>query len=72
MPGHNEWTTKFGARRQALDKKLLVECEAKIETQEKTARSIPDAVNPVTRSTTASDREDARKRIALAFGRPAT
>jgi hypothetical protein len=67
----NEWEKAFGARRRAIDKALLAECERQITRAE---RSVPCANNPITRDTTAAgsfvNRDETRRRIALAFGRP--
>ena len=54
----NQWETHYGARRRAIDKKLLAEVERQIAREER-ANPIPQI-----------DRDDARRRIALAFGRP--
>ena len=68
---HNDWQTRYGKKRRAIDKAILAECE----------RSIPDTLNPTTHSTTTAesfvdhrlvDRDDASRCIALAFGRPLT
>jgi hypothetical protein len=57
------WEQRFGARRRAIDRALLAECERQIAKEE---QSVPGANNPIT----PVDRDEARKRIALAFGRP--
>lgn len=66
----NDWQTRYGKKRREIDRAILAECE----------RSIPDTLNPTTRSTTTAeslvdhrlvDRDDASQRIARAFGRPA-
>ena len=53
-PQKNEWEQRFGAKRRALDRALLAECERQIAREERAA--------PV-------DRDTERRRIALAFGR---
>jgi hypothetical protein len=64
------WEAKFGCRRRAIDKALLAECERQIAREE---RSVPGANNPITRDTTAAgsfvNRDETRRRIALALGR---
>jgi hypothetical protein len=60
----NDWEKTYGARRRAIDKKLLAEAERQID-QEERAALILNAVNPLP----PVDRDEARKRIALAFGR---
>jgi len=62
---NNGWEKAYGARRRAIDKKLLAEAERQIDQEERTAL-ILNAVNPPV------DRDEARKRIALAFGRALT
>jgi hypothetical protein len=54
----NQWEARYGARRRAIDKKLLAEVERQIAEEER--------ANP----TPPVDRNDERQRIALAFGRP--
>jgi hypothetical protein len=71
----DEWEKTFGARRRAIDKALLAECERQIAAQEH-ARSPQDGrwtseaaqapKNPEQASWLASE---ARDRIAKAFGR---
>jgi hypothetical protein len=64
----NHWSIHYEARRRAIDRALLADCERQITAEEKTAKTaaIPGAVNPIP----PVDRDEARKRIALAFGRP--
>ena len=50
------WEAKFGSRRREIDKKILQTLERQIAREE---RPIPQI-----------DHDDARRRIALAFGRP--
>jgi hypothetical protein len=68
----NSWASLYGARRRAIDKAILQECERRIEAEEKAAKPIPGAVNPAThRSAMGSSVDnDARLTIARAFGRP--
>jgi hypothetical protein len=55
----NDWERKFGNARRRIDKKLLAELERQIAKEERAlARG--------------ADRNDASRRIALAFGRPLT
>jgi hypothetical protein len=63
----NEWSIRHEARRREIDRKILAQAEAQIATEERTAL-ILSAVNPIS----PVDRDEARKRIALAFGRPLT
>ena len=59
---HNSgtWEQLHGAKRRAIDRQLLAECERQIAQEERR----------VVNSTPQIDREDAHRRIALAFGRP--
>jgi hypothetical protein len=59
-PQNNGWEQRFGAKRRALDRALLAECERQIAKEERA-----DPIPPV-------DRDTERRRIALAFGRPLT
>jgi hypothetical protein len=70
---NNGWEKAFGARRRAIDRSLLVECERQIAAQEhatlaQDARWGPKAIH------TPPERLDqaARAAIARAFGRPMT
>jgi hypothetical protein len=58
MMAVNEWQARYGKKRRAIDHALLAECERQIAREER-ANPIPQI-----------DRDNARRRIALAFGRP--
>jgi hypothetical protein len=71
----NNWEKTFGARRRAIDKALLAECERQIAAQ-KHARSPQDgrwtseaAQTPKTPERASWLASEARDRIAKAFGR---
>jgi hypothetical protein len=73
-PEKNEWETKFGAARQALDKKLLADCERALSEPQDSLDShspsrLPNAAKNLKRPSTL-DGDAERRRIALAFGRP--
>ena len=55
MPRANDWASKYGAKRRAIDRALLAECERRI-----------DAGRPPS----PEDAKEARERLAKAFGRP--
>jgi hypothetical protein len=78
----NEWEKTYGARRRAIDRKLLAEVERQITAQERatlaqdarltsTLRQSPKTPehNPTPASTPSTLDEIARNRIAKAFGR---
>ena len=71
----NGWEKTFGARRRAIDRALLAECERQIAAQERaktpqdgrwTSEAAQAPKNPEQASWLASE---ARDRIARAFGR---
>jgi hypothetical protein len=65
----NHWQKLHGARRRAIDRKILAEAEAAIALEE--ARSSHTAKNETPPSATACEAPDEeRQRIARAFGRP--
>ena len=64
----NVWQTLYGARRRAIDRKLLASLERDIADGERIARKMTAAQAddmPVHQIT-----EEQRRRIAAAFGRP--
>ena len=63
----NQWEARYGARRRAIDKKLLAEVEHQIAEEERAI--VPNSVNPTPQI---DHNNDASRRIALAFGRPLT
>ena len=64
MPRRNEWLSRFGAKRKALDRALLAECERAIGLEEKSAPQQPKTEIPPS----AAVSEDPRAAIARAFG----
>ena len=67
MPSRNEWMTKLGAKRRAIDKALLAELERQIASPDR-APCAPKATQVAENSERLS--AAARTAIALAFGRP--
>jgi hypothetical protein len=69
------WEQRFGARRRAIDRKILAEAEREISAQER-ATLPPDARLTTKAIQTPPDParldQAARTAIALAFGRPLT
>ena len=63
----NEWGTRYGKKRRALDRKLLAEAEAQIPSPDDAAPRMP---KPPERPTTLD--RNMRLTIAKAFGRPPT
>ena len=66
MPKQNEWERLYGAKRRAIDRALLAECEAAIALEEKSGVSEPKTETPPS----AAVSDDPRVAIARAFGRP--
>ena len=64
----NEWSTRYGKRRRAIDKAILQEAERQIEAEEKAAG------HPAAHRSATGDSVDnvTRAAIAKAFGRPAS
>jgi hypothetical protein len=66
------WEQRFGARRRALDRALLAECERQIAAQERA--KAPQDCRPAAQTPETPERafwlaSEARGRIARAFGR---
>lgn len=70
MPRKNEWQSRYGARRKAIDRALLAECERTLGLEE--AKGPLPAKNGQRPSAVNSEApgDDARAAIARAFGRP--
>ena len=66
MPKQNEWERLYGAKRRAIDRALLAECERAIALEEKSGVSNPKTETPPS----AAVSDDPRAAIARAFGRP--
>ena len=70
----NSWASLYSARRRAIDKAILQECERRIAAEEEAAKptSLPRAVNPVPHRNTAAGSSDFDMRLTIsrAFGRP--
>ena len=62
----NDWQTCFGAKRRAIDRAILAECERAIALEEKSAPQRPKTETP---SSVANFGLSERDRIARAFGR---
>jgi hypothetical protein len=63
----NDWVKRFGAKRRALDRALLAECERTISQAD--LREIELEVEREERARARLD-DEARMAIARAFGRP--
>ena len=66
MPKQNEWERLYGAKRRAIDRALLAECEAAIALEEKSGVSEPKTEIPPSAAVSGLSERD---RIARAFGR---
>ena len=66
MPRKNEWISRYGAKRRAIDRALLAECERAIGLEE--SAGLQPAKTSQRPSAAVS--EDPRAAIARAFGRP--
>jgi hypothetical protein len=62
----NDWQTRFGAKRRAIDRALLAECERAIGLEEKSAPQQPKTETPPSAANSGLSERD---RIARAFGR---
>jgi hypothetical protein len=72
---NNQWEKTYGARRRAIDKALLAEAERQITAQEHATLAQDDRLAseasqaPKTPERASWLNEDARQRVAKAFGR---
>ena len=66
MPKQNAWASRYGAKRRAIDRALLAECERAIGLEEKSA---PQRLKTETPPSAVNSGLSERERIAKAFGR---
>ena len=64
----NDWQARFGAKRRAIDRALLAECERAIGLEE--SAGLHTAKTSQRPSAAVSERIGPRSPIARAFGRP--